>query len=52
MTVTEKRKVMVMGMGIGGVQVISLHYDPIGVDNRSSGAKLSNNLKYKRNYYY
>jgi len=25
--------------GIGGVQVTSLHYDPIGVDNRSLGAK-------------
>ena len=25
--------------GIGGVQVISLHHDPIGVDNRSLGAK-------------
>ena len=25
--------------GIGGVQVTSLHRDPIGVDNRSSGAK-------------
>jgi len=25
--------------GIGGVQVISLHRDPIGVDNRSLGAK-------------
>jgi len=25
--------------GIGGVQVTSLHCDPIGVDNRSSGAK-------------
>ena len=25
--------------GIGGVQVISLHRDPIGVDNRSSGPK-------------
>jgi len=24
---------------IGGVQVISLHCDPIGVDNRSLGAK-------------
>ena len=24
---------------IGGVQVISLHRDPIGVDNRSLGAK-------------
>ena len=28
--------------GIGGVQVTSLHYDPIGVNNRSSGAKFSN----------
>jgi len=26
--------------GIGGVQVISLHHDPIGVDNRSLGAKI------------
>ena len=25
--------------GIGGVQVISLHRDPIGVDNRSLGSK-------------
>jgi len=25
--------------GIGGVQVTSLHHDPIGVDNRSLGAK-------------
>ena len=25
--------------GIGGVQVTSLHCDPIGVDNRSLGAK-------------
>jgi len=25
--------------GIGGVQVISLHHDPIEVDNRSLGAK-------------
>jgi len=25
---------------IGGVQVTSLHHDPIGVDNRSSGAVL------------
>ena len=25
--------------GIGGVQVISLHRDPIGVDNRSLGPK-------------
>ena len=25
--------------GIGGVQVISLYCDPIGVDNRSLGAK-------------
>jgi len=25
--------------GIGGVQVTSLHRDPIGVDNRSLGAK-------------
>jgi len=25
--------------GIGGVQVTSLHHDPIGVDNRSSEAK-------------
>jgi len=25
--------------GIGGVQVISLHCDPIRVDNRSLGAK-------------
>jgi len=25
--------------GIGGVQVISLHRDPIGVDNRSLGLK-------------
>jgi len=25
--------------GIGGVQVTSLHPDPIGVDNRSLGAK-------------
>ena len=25
--------------GIGGVQVISLHCDPIGVDNRSLGSK-------------
>jgi len=25
--------------GIGGVQVISLYRDPIGVDNRSLGAK-------------
>ena len=24
---------------IGGVQVTSLHHDPIGVDNRSLGAK-------------
>ena len=32
---------------IGGVQVTSLHCDPIGVDNRSLGA---NNIKYKRNY--
>ena len=36
--------------GIGGVQVTSLHRDPIGVDNRSLGAKISNNIKYKRNY--
>ena len=36
--------------GIGGVQVTSLHHDPIEVDNRSSGAKFSNNIKYKRNY--
>jgi len=28
--------------GIGGVQVTSLHHDPIEVDNRSSGAKFSN----------
>jgi len=34
---------------IGGVQVTSLHHDPIGVDNRSSEAKFSNNIKYKRN---
>jgi len=26
--------------GIGGVQVTSLHCDPIGVDNRSLGAKI------------
>ena len=26
--------------GIGGVQVTSLHRDPIGVDNRSLGAKI------------
>jgi len=25
--------------GIGGVQVISLYHDPIGVDNRSLGSK-------------
>jgi len=25
--------------GIGGVQVIGLHRDPIGVDNRSLGSK-------------
>jgi len=36
--------------GIGGVQVTSLHHDPIGVDNRSLGAKTSNNIKYKRTY--
>jgi len=30
---------------IGGVQVISLHRDPIGVDNRSLGVKISNNIK-------
>jgi len=35
---------------IGGVQVTSLHRDPIGVDNRSLGVKISNNIKYKRNY--
>jgi len=35
---------------IGGVQVTSLYHDPIGVDNRSSGAKFSNNRKYKRNH--
>ena len=28
----------------------SLHHDPIGVDNRSSEVKFSNNIKYKRNY--
>jgi len=28
--------------GIGGVQVTSLHHNPMGVDNRSSGAKFSN----------
>jgi len=33
------------------VQVASLHHDPIGVDNRSSGVKFSNNIKYKRNYF-
>ena len=33
-----------------GVQVTSLHHDPIGVDNRSSGVEFSNNIKYKRNY--
>ena len=33
---------------IGGVQVTSLHHDPIGVDNRSSGAEFSNNIKYKK----
>ena len=37
---------------IGGVQVTSLNHDPIGVDNRSSGAEFSNNIEYKRNYYY
>ena len=35
---------------IGGVQVTSLHRDPIGVDNRSLEVKISNNIKYKRNY--
>jgi len=28
--------------GIEGVQVTSLYHDPIGVDNRSSGAEFSN----------
>jgi len=28
--------------GIGRVQVTSLNHDPIGVDNRSSGAEFSN----------
>jgi len=28
--------------GIGGVQVTSLHHDPIEVNNRSLGAKFSN----------
>ena len=37
---------------IGGVQVTSLNHNPIGVDNRSSGAEFSNNIEYKRNYYY
>jgi len=36
--------------GIGGVQVTSLYHNPIGVDNGSSGAEFSNNIKYKRNY--
>jgi len=31
------------------VQVTSLYHDPIKVDNRSSGAEFSNNIKYKRN---
>ena len=35
--------------GIGGVQVISLHRDPIEVDNRSLGLK---NYKIKRKLYY
>ena len=35
---------------IGGVQVTNLYSDPIEVDNRSLGAKISNNIKYKRNY--
>jgi len=36
--------------GIGEVQVTSLHYNPIEVDNRSLGVKFSNNIEYKRNY--
>jgi len=28
--------------GIGGVQVTSLHHDPIGVNNRSFGVEFSN----------
>ena len=36
--------------GIGGVQVTSPYRDPIGVDNRSLERKISNNIKYKRNY--
>ena len=35
---------------IGGVQVTNLYSDSIEVDNRSLGAKISNNIKYKRNY--
>jgi len=36
--------------GIGGVQVTSLHRDPIAVENKSLGAEFSNNIKYKRIY--